>query len=138
VINLLDTTVVSELRKPGARADTGVHAWAGAQRTSDPWLSVITVKEVEIGGADRAPGRAARCGAPPLVGPGPTVGIRGSVAADRFAVTRRAAGLHVPDPSYEGDVKVAATALQRGMTVVTRNSSDVASSGVERRDPCSA
>jgi len=49
VINLLDTTVVSELRKPRARADTGVHAWAGAQRTSDPWLSVITVKEVEIG-----------------------------------------------------------------------------------------
>ena len=46
---LLDTNVVSELRKPRGRADPGVHAWARAQRTSDLWLSVITVMEVEIG-----------------------------------------------------------------------------------------
>jgi hypothetical protein len=49
VTYLLDTNVVSELRKPRGRADPGVHALARAQRTSDLWLSVITVLEVEMG-----------------------------------------------------------------------------------------
>ncbi len=38
----------------------------------------------------------------------------------------------------ERDVLIAATALERGMTVVTRNISDLASSGVELIDPWSA
>ena len=35
VTYLLDANVVSELRKPRAQADPGVHVWARAQRTSD-------------------------------------------------------------------------------------------------------
>ena len=51
------------------------------------------------------------------------------------AVARRAAGLHVPDPRSERDVLIAASALEQGMTVVTRNLSDFASLGVELRRP---
>ena len=53
-------------------------------------------------------------------------------------VARRAASLQVPDPRSERDVLIAATALEQGMTVVTRNVSDFASLGVELLDPWSA
>jgi len=53
-------------------------------------------------------------------------------------VARRAAGLHVPDPRSERDVLIAATALERGMTVVTRNVSDFASLAIHLIDPWSA
>ncbi len=46
---LLDTNVVSELRKGQGRASPAVRARAGEQRTGELWLSVISVMEVEIG-----------------------------------------------------------------------------------------
>ena len=62
---LLDTNVVSELRKAAHRADPSMRAWAGSKRTSELWLSVITVMEVEIGVGrverrDQRQGRALR------------------------------------------------------------------------------
>ena len=45
---LLDTNVISELRKPAGRASMNVRVWAGRQRTSDLLISVITVMEIEI------------------------------------------------------------------------------------------
>ncbi len=45
---LLDTNVVSELRKSADRTAPGVRAWARSKRTSELWLSVITIMEVEI------------------------------------------------------------------------------------------
>ena len=130
---LLDTNVVSELRKARGRADPGVHAWARAQRTSDLWLSVITVMEVEIGVA-RIERRDERQG----------VQLRRWLDRDLLpafegrVLGRRAAGLLVPDPRSERNVPIAATALEQGMTVVTRNLSDFASLGVELLDPWTA
>ena len=49
MIHLLDTNVVSELRKPASRAAPGVHRWASQQPASTLAVSVITVMEVEIG-----------------------------------------------------------------------------------------
>ena len=46
---LLDTNVVSELRKSAHRADPNVRAWAQRQLTSELSISVITVMEIEIG-----------------------------------------------------------------------------------------
>ena len=46
---LLDTNVVSELRKSERRADRSVREWVSARRPSDLYLSVITVLEVELG-----------------------------------------------------------------------------------------
>ena len=47
---ILDTNVVSELRKIGAgRADPAVSKWAGSRSRDDMYLSAITLFEVEVG-----------------------------------------------------------------------------------------
>lgn len=133
---LLDTNVISELRKSGDRADPRVRAWARAQRTSELWLSVITIMEVEIGVArvekrDRRQGATLRRWLERDLLPA----FEGRLLPIDLAVARRAAALHVPDPRPERDVLIAATALERGMTVVTRNTADFAASDVGLLDP---
>ena len=46
---LLDTNVLSELRKPERTADPRVRAWVAARNPSHLFLSVIIVLEIEIG-----------------------------------------------------------------------------------------
>ena len=47
---LLDTSVVSELRKVGdGRADAGVTAWISQQDATDFYVSALTLMEMEIG-----------------------------------------------------------------------------------------
>jgi len=53
-------------------------------------------------------------------------------------VARRSARLHVPDPRPLRDGLIAATALVHGMTVVTRNVTDFAPTGVPTLDPWTA
>jgi predicted nucleic acid-binding protein len=50
-------------------------------------------------------------------------------------VARRCAQPHVPDPRAERDALIAATALIHGMTLVTRNTSDFAPTGVATINP---
>jgi predicted nucleic acid-binding protein len=50
-------------------------------------------------------------------------------------VARRCARLHVPDPRAERDALIAATALVHGMTIVTRNAADFASTGAQILNP---
>jgi len=47
---LLDTNVVSELRRP-SRAHPGVAAWASSVRPAELFLSSITVLELDTGAA---------------------------------------------------------------------------------------
>jgi len=49
-----------------------------------------------------------------------------------------AAPLHVPDPMPALDALIAATALAHGLTLVTRNVSDMERSGVAILDPWGA
>ncbi|EJL56708.1 hypothetical protein PMI09_01713, partial [Rhizobium sp. CF122] len=47
---LLDTNVVSELRKVGdGKADANVTKWVGAQDSNDLFISAITILEIERG-----------------------------------------------------------------------------------------
>ncbi len=50
-------------------------------------------------------------------------------------MARQAAALHVPNPRPERDALIAATALVHRITVVTRNTSDFASTGVQLLNP---
>ncbi|TCC51523.1 type II toxin-antitoxin system VapC family toxin [Kribbella pittospori] len=122
---LLDTNVISELRKPLRVADGNVRSWAAACRPSDLHLSVITILELEIGigrleRKDRTQGQRLRRW------------LEGSVLAEfagrilpvDLAVARRAAQLQVPDPRPDRDTLIAATAEEHAMTVVTRNLAD--------------
>ncbi len=136
---LLDTNVISELRKSGDRADPKVRAWASAQRTSELWLSVITIMEVEIGVArvekrDGRQGRILRRWLESDLLPA----FEGRLLPIDLAVARRAAVLHVPDPRPDRDALIAATASERGLIVVTRNVSDFISLDVDLLDPWSS
>lgn len=53
-------------------------------------------------------------------------------------VACRCTELHMPDPRAERDAFIAATALVRGMTVVTRNTGDFAATGVPLLNPWKA
>lgn len=103
------------------------------------WLSVITAKEVEIGVArierrDERQGAVLRRWLDRDLLPA----FEGRLLPIDVAVASCAAGLHVPDPRSERDVLIAATALERGMTVVTRNTSDFTFLEVEILNPWSA
>lgn len=133
---LLDTNVVSELRKPEATANPAVSAWAAAQRTSELWLSAITIMEVEIGVArlerrDKRQGAVLRRWLERDLLPA----FAGRVLPVDVPIARRAGSLHVPDPRPDRDTLIAATALERGLIVVTRNVNDFAELGALLVDP---
>ena len=134
---LLDTNVVSELRKiRGGKADVHVKKWASAVEVSDLYISAITVQELELG-VLLAERRDSRQGA--LLRTWLNSSVRHTfqdrvlpVDAD---VAVRSAALHVPDSKPFRDSLIAATALVRGLTLVTRNVRDFETSGVSLINP---
>jgi len=136
VTYLLDTNVVSELRKPRGKADENVRAWVVARPAAELYLSVVTILEIERGIAQ--------------------VGRRDELRAQRLQrwledelldvfrarilpvdvpAARRTARLHVPDPRPERDALIAGTALAHNMTVATRNLRDFEPMGVPVINP---
>ncbi len=124
---LLDTNVVSELRKPLGRGALSVHAWAREQVTSELFISVITLLEIEVG-IGRVERRDERQGVilRRWLERDLLTAFAGRVLPVDEAVARRAAAMHVPDPRPERDALIAATALVHGHTVATRNVGDFA------------
>ena len=134
---LLDTNVISELRKVGdGKADAAVVAWVSEVDAVEMFISVLTLMELEIGilrveRRDPAQGARLRAWFDSQVCPefeDRTLSIDGAIA-------RRCARLHVPDPKSERDALIAATALEHGLTVVTRNMADFAATGVSLINP---
>jgi predicted nucleic acid-binding protein len=136
-VYLLDTNVVSELRKAkSGKADRHVAAWAASVPAGSLYLSAITVLELEMGvlqieRRDRAQGGLMRTWMDEHVLPA----FAGRVLAVDAAVALRCARLHVPNRLAERDALIAATALVHGMTVVTRNVVDFKAAKVALIDP---
>ena len=131
---LLDTNVVSELRK--TQADPAVVAWARSVPAYKLYISAITLLEIETGILRlerRDPGQAATLRN--WVEVHVMAAFAGRVLSVDGAVARRCARLHVPDRSNECDALIAATALVHDMTVVTRNTRDFAFSGAPVLNP---
>jgi predicted nucleic acid-binding protein len=134
---LLDTNVVSELRKAAAgKADPKVVARLSSEDAASFYISAVTLMELELGillKERRDPGQGSR--------------LRDwmkSYVLPEFAerilpvdgtVAVRCAQLHVPDPRPERDAFIAATALVHGMTIVTRNVTDFSPMGVPVMNP---
>ena len=135
---LLDTNVVSELRKAG-KADTHVRRWAARISPTALYVSAISVLELEIGvlrieRRDPSQGAILRAWLEDRVLPA----FEERILPIDTAVARRCARLHIPDPRSDHDALIAATALVHGMTVVTRDTRDFEKTGVPLLNPWEA
>jgi len=134
---ILDTNVISELRKAkSGKADPKVVVWAAAINADELFLSAITILELEMGvlqveRRDSLQGNLLRSWLDNQV----LTAFDGKILVIDAAVAQRCARLHVPDRSSERDALIAATALVHGMTIVTRNVTDFATSGVDLINP---
>ena len=135
---LLDTNVVSELRRPD-RARRSVVEWAGSVPVTQFFISAISLLEIERGALriarkDAAQGAVLRGWIDEHI----LVRFEGRILPVDAAVALRCAPLHVPDPKPERDALIAATALVHGLTVVTRNLEDFAPTGARLFNPWEA
>jgi toxin FitB len=134
---LLDTNVISELRKVGdGKADDAVVAWVSGIDAGEMFISVLTLMELEIGilRVERRyaeQGTRLRAWFETQVCPE----FEDRTLRVDAAIARRCAQLHVPNPKSERDALIAATALEHNLTVVTRNLADFAAIGVPLINP---
>jgi predicted nucleic acid-binding protein len=132
---LLDTNVISELRRP-ERANRNVAAWAGSIPFASFFLSAISILEIEIGALrlarkDPAQGAVVRAWIDGQV----LTRFEGRILPIDVRVAQRCARLHVPDPHSERDALIAATALTHGLTMVTRNTAHFVIAGIALFNP---
>lgn len=135
---LLDTNVISELRRPD-KADRNVVAWSNAVPAANFFMSVISILEIELGARlidrrDALQGTVLRAWINDQV----LARFEGRILAIDTAVAQRCAQLHVSNPRAERDALIAATALVHGLTVVTRNVGDFEPTGVPLLNPWDA
>ena len=110
--------------------------WFDATPGSVQFISSITVLEIERGALrkgyrDQVQGAIFTDWIRRLVLPT----FAGRIIAFDAATALRCAALHIPDPRPEHDAMIAATALEHGLTVVTRNVRDFAAMGVPLLNP---
>ena len=134
---LLDTNVVSALRRRD-RAETRVLDWFERAAGAEFFLSVLTMMEIEIGlkrleRTDKRQGAVIRAW---KEGPLETL-FRGRFLNIDLEIAERSAVLHVPDPKPEIDALIAATAIVRRLTLVTRKERDFAGMPVTVVNPWS-
>lgn len=133
---LLDTNVLSELRKAG-RCDDGVAAWFRSTAATDLFTSVIVVGEIRRGVESlrrRDPASAQHLDR----------WLRSVVATFNhrilgvdLAVAERWGILTAGSALPLEDALIAASALHHGLTLVTRNTRDVRRTGVATLNPWS-
>ena len=131
---LLDTNVVSELRK-GQRSNRGVRRWFSTVDPAELFLSVLVVGELRRG-VERIRRRdlaAARALDRWLQGLGRMYEDR--ILPVTLEICEQWGRLTVERPIAPIDGLIAATALRHQLTLVTRNVSDVARSGVATLNP---
>jgi predicted nucleic acid-binding protein len=137
MIYLLDTNVISELRKAKTpKANKNVIAWIESIPSSRLFISVITVLELEMGilsleRKDKKQGQVLRRWFEDHVLPT----FRDRTLEISIPIALKCAKLHVPDPKSDRDAMIAATALNHGMTIATRNTQDFKHTGVELFNP---
>jgi hypothetical protein len=116
---LLDTGVVFELRKAKAGGtDPGLASWAAGVARQDLFVSALTLLELDSGAArlerrDKLAGTALKAWIDTQV----ATAFEGRILPVDAAVVRRRAQLALADSR---DALLAATALEHGLTLVTR------------------
>jgi toxin FitB len=131
---LVDTNVISELRK-GERADSAVQAWFASVADEEIFLSVLTIGEIRQG-VERIRRRdpAAATALDRWLDRVVDMHRDRLVPVDRL-VAEEWGRMNVPDPLPVIDGLLAATAKITGLTLATRNVSDVERTGVDLVNP---
>ena len=129
---LLDTNIVSELRKP--RPHGGVLAWLQSMDNAQLYLSAVTVGEIQAGieltrEQDRTKASEIEAWLELLAGAYNVLPMDASVFRAWARLMHRKS-----DTLYE-DAMIAATAQVHGLTVVTRNVADFQALGFEVFNP---
>jgi predicted nucleic acid-binding protein len=134
---LLDTNIISESRKLGtSRIDPRAAQWLSQIDVEVTFISAMTIFELERG-VRQMERRDAQQGAVLrrwLSDQIMTTYEQRTLPLSR-AVALICAGLHIPNPKAERDAWIAATAIDAGLILVSRNVSDFANMGVEVINP---
>jgi predicted nucleic acid-binding protein len=134
---LLDTVVLSELRKPPRQRNRNLVRWFGEVPSQDLFVSVLTVGEIERGIERQRqlnPEFAER------IASWLDMILRtyeSRILAVDVAVARRWGRLSYLIGNKGIDLAISATALEHGLTVATRNVSDFEPTGVPLFNPFS-
>jgi predicted nucleic acid-binding protein len=131
---LLDTNIISEVRK-GAKCDAKVAAWYDLIDDADIYLSVLVLGEIRKGVERARPSNPARARALEK-----WLATLAESFADRIlpidqAVADEWGRVGAKRPVSTVDALLAATAKVHGMTLATRNVSDVADLGAAFVNP---
>lgn len=116
---LLDTNVVSALRRPDRHPEPAV--WLKDQRPSDVYLSVVTVAEIERGVARQMPQDPDFARELATWMERTLAGFADRLLGVDVPTARRWGRLSATLGHSGADLLIAATALEHGLTVVTRN-----------------
>ena len=132
---LLDTNVISELRHGKPAQSAKVCAWAASVLASQQFVSAITIMEIEMGILlleRKVPpqGSALRSWFD-----GVRMAFAGRVLPFTEGAAMRCAKLHVPDRRSDRDSMIAATAMEHGFAIVTRNVRDFEGTAVQLLNP---
>ena len=130
---LIDTDVLSALRK--SNRFPKVAEWVARQRTADLFISVLTIGEIERGIA-----RQRQSDPEFALALGKWLDSliklhRDHILGVDMAVARRWGELSARIGNKSADLLLAATALEHGLTVVTRNQRHFQPTGVKLIDP---
>lgn len=132
---LLDTVVLSELRKTHRRRNPHVVSWIGSVSPLDLFVSTVSIGEIERGIERQRETNPDFAGE--LAG---WLDVVLRAYGDRIlpvtvGIARRWGKLSARIGNKGLDLAIAATALEHGLTVVTRNVSDFTSTGAATFNP---
>jgi len=131
---VLDTNVISELRA-GKPQSAAVRGWAAQLPVNQLYLAALTILELEIAVLAMERKDSRQGGVLRAWFEGVMLEFGSQVLPFTGRTAMICAPMHVPDRRSDRDAMIAATAMEHGYTLVTRNTADFGGCGVPLLNP---